>query len=481
MDKRTTAAAVVRELRDGMTIGIGGWGSRRKPMALVREILRSPLRDLTLVSYGGPDVGLLCAAGKVRRVVFGFVSLDSIPLEPHFRKAREAARWRRTSSTRACSSGACTRPRCGFHSCRRGRARLRRMKLYPGLKTVTSPYADQEELVAMPALELDVALVHANRADAKGNGQFLGPDLYFDDLLCMAARRRFLSCERIVAPGDFAKAGPVQTLRISRMFVDGVVEAPGGAHPTELPARLRPGRGLPARVRGEREESRSMAGLPARYPSRCRTRRPPGRGARAMSGFTRAEVCAVALAECFRGDGEILASAIGVLPTLGARLAKLSFAPDLLITDGLHYVLDNVPPLGAANGFEPVIEGWLPYRNVFDLLWAGRRHVLMGATQIDRYGNQNIACIGDPKRPRAQLLGMRGAPGNTINHPTSYWVPKNVPKSLLRGSMWSRESLRRAAALGSRAARCTRSARGLDGVFDSRRQAGDGLVSLIPA
>ena len=90
MDKRTTAAAVVRELRDGMTIGIGGWGSRRKPMALVREILRSPLRDLTLVSYGGPDVGMLCAAGKVRRVVFGFVSLDSIPLEPHFRKAREA-------------------------------------------------------------------------------------------------------------------------------------------------------------------------------------------------------------------------------------------------------------------------------------------------------------------------------------------------------------------------------------------------------
>jgi glutaconate CoA-transferase subunit A len=109
------------------------------------------------------------------------------------------------------------------------------MKLYPGLKTVTSPYPDGETLVAMPAIELDVALVHANRADAQGNGQFLGPDLYFDDLLCMAARRRFLSCERIVATEDFAKAGSVHTLRLSRMFVDGVIETPGGAHPTECP------------------------------------------------------------------------------------------------------------------------------------------------------------------------------------------------------------------------------------------------------
>src|ERR1700731_1913806 len=88
MDKRMTEADVVGELRDGMTVGIGGWGSRRKPMSIVREILRSDLRDLTIVSYGGPDVGMLCAAGKVRKVVYGFVSLDSIPLEPHFRAAR---------------------------------------------------------------------------------------------------------------------------------------------------------------------------------------------------------------------------------------------------------------------------------------------------------------------------------------------------------------------------------------------------------
>jgi glutaconate CoA-transferase subunit A len=236
MDKRTTAAAVVRELRDGMTIGIGGWGSRRKPMALIREILRSPLKDLTLVSYGGPDVGLLCAAGKVRRVVFGFVSLDSIPLEPHFRKAREAGQVEAFELDEGMLQWGlyAAALRLPFLPTRAGLG-SDVMKLYPGLKSVTSPYADGEELVAMPALELDVALVHLDRADARGNAQFLGPDLYFDDLFCMAARRRFLSCERIVATQDFLKAGSIHTLRISRMFVDGVVEAPGGAHPTECP------------------------------------------------------------------------------------------------------------------------------------------------------------------------------------------------------------------------------------------------------
>lgn len=173
-----------------------------------------------------------------------------------------------------------------------------------------------------------------------------------------------------------------------------------------------------------------------------------------MTEATRAEVCAVALAECFRGDGELLASAIGTLPTLGARLAKLTFAPEILITDGLHYVLDTPPPLGPANGFEPVVETWVPYRLVFDWLWAGRRHVVMGATQIDRFGNQNIACIGDPKRPRAQLLGMRGAPGNTISHATSYWIPNHGPKSFVpKVDVVSGIGYDRAAALGEKSAR----------------------------
>jgi acyl CoA:acetate/3-ketoacid CoA transferase beta subunit len=130
---------------------------------------------------------------------------------------------------------------------------------------------------------------------------------------------------------------------------------------------------------------------------------------------TRAEVCVVACAEAWRGDGAILASPMGLIPSLGARLARLTFEPGLLLTDGEAYLVD-------ASG---EIEGWMPYREVFTMLAAGRRHVMMGAAQIDRHGNQNISAIGDWKRPKAQLLGVRGAPGNTVNHPVSYWIPKH--------------------------------------------------------
>ena len=126
----------------------------------------------------------------------------------------------------------------------------------------------------------------------------------------------------------------------------------------------------------------------------------------------------VACAEAWRGDGAILASPMGLIPSLGARLARLTFAPDLLLTDGEAYLLD-------ADG---QVEGWLPYAKVFTMLAAGRRHVMMGAAQLDRYGNQNISCIGDWKRPKAQLLGVRGAPGNTVNHPVSYWIPRHSPR-----------------------------------------------------
>ncbi len=236
MDKRTTEREVVAELRDGMTLGIGGWGSRRKPMSLVREILRSPLRDLTVVSYGGPDVGLLCAAGKVRKLVYGFVSLDSIPLEPHFRAARQAGAIEAVELDEGMLQWGlyAAALRLPFLPTRAGLG-SDVMSINPWLRTVRSPYADGEELVAMPALELDAAIVHVNRADARGNGQFLGPDPYFDDLFLGAAKRRFVSCERIVETSDLAKAGPPQTLRIGRQLVDGVVEAPGGAHFTECP------------------------------------------------------------------------------------------------------------------------------------------------------------------------------------------------------------------------------------------------------
>jgi glutaconate CoA-transferase subunit A len=236
LDKRTTAAEAVSELRDGMTLGLGGWGSRRKPMSLVRELLRSPVKDLTVVTYGGPDVGLLCAAGKLRRLVYGFVSLDSIPLEPHFRKARQAGAF----EARELDEGMlqwglyAAALRLPFLPTRAGLG-SDVMAINPELRLVRSPYEDGEELVAVPALPLDVAFVHMNRADARGNAQFLGPDLYFDDLYCMAAKRRFVSCEELVETSDLAKAGSFHTLRIQRHMVDGVIEAPGGAHFTECP------------------------------------------------------------------------------------------------------------------------------------------------------------------------------------------------------------------------------------------------------
>ncbi|MGW2366987.1 CoA-transferase subunit beta [Streptomyces sp. NPDC001667] len=143
---------------------------------------------------------------------------------------------------------------------------------------------------------------------------------------------------------------------------------------------------------------------------------------------TRAEVCVVACAEAWRGDGEILATPMGVVPLIGARLARLTFAPDLLLTDGEAMLIADVPALG-----EPAaaVEGWLPFRRHLALVTGGRRHVMMGASQLDRYGNQNISCVGDWSRPARQLLGVRGAPANTLNNPTSYWIPRHSPRVLV--------------------------------------------------
>ena len=226
-----TIDGVVGELRSGMTIGIGGWGSRRKPMAVVRAICRAGLRDLTLVTYGGPDVGLLVAAGCVRRVVTGFVSLDSIPLEPHFRRARSEGTVELTELDEGMLYWGllAAANRLPFLPIRAGLG-SDVMVVNRGLRTVRSPYEDGEELVAMPALPLDAALVHLNLADARGNGRCLGPDPYFDDLFCQAAARRFLTCERIVGADELTAAGPPQGLLLNRSMVDGVVATPHGAH-----------------------------------------------------------------------------------------------------------------------------------------------------------------------------------------------------------------------------------------------------------
>ena len=233
-NKILTEDQAVATIESGMTVGIGGWGSRRKPMSLVRALLRTDVRDLTVVSYGGPDVGLLCAAGKVRRLVYGFVSLDSIALEPHFRAARqsgsipEPVEYDEGMLQWALYAGSLRLPflptRAGLGS--------GVMDVNSSLKTVRSPYADGEELLAVPAIRLDAAFVHLNRSDARGNSQFLGPDLYFDDLFLAACEpgRRFVSTEKIVPTEQLLTEGTFHTLKINRSMVDGVIEAPNGAH-----------------------------------------------------------------------------------------------------------------------------------------------------------------------------------------------------------------------------------------------------------
>ncbi|WP_317452337.1 MULTISPECIES: CoA transferase subunit A [unclassified Streptomyces] len=228
-DKTMTLEQVVGRLRSGMTIGIGGWGSRRKPMALVRAVLRSEITDLTVVSYGGPDVGLLAAAGRIGRLVAPFATLDSIPLEPRFRTAREQGTLALTELDEAMFMWGlhAAANRLPFLPVRAGLG-SDVMRVNPELRTVVSPYADGEEFVAVPALRLDAALVHLNRADRLGNGQYLGPDPYFDDLFCEAADTAYVSCERLV--DRFGPDTVPQTLLVARHSVTGVVEAPNGAH-----------------------------------------------------------------------------------------------------------------------------------------------------------------------------------------------------------------------------------------------------------
>jgi glutaconate CoA-transferase subunit A len=235
LDKTMSAADIVGQLESGMTIGIGGWGPRRKPMALVREILRSDLTDLTVVSYGGPDVGMLCAAGKVRKLVFAFVSLDAIPLEPWFRKAREAGKievleldegmfqW----GLKAAAFGLPFLPtRVGLGT---------DLVELGDLRTVASPYEDGEVLVAMPALKLDAAFLHVHRCDRRGNVQALGPDTYYDEWFAKAADKCFVSCEELVDAMEDAYPDDAQANIVERCFISGVTEARGGAHPTSLP------------------------------------------------------------------------------------------------------------------------------------------------------------------------------------------------------------------------------------------------------
>jgi glutaconate CoA-transferase subunit A len=231
LDKRMSAEQAVAQLRDGMVIGIGGWATRRKPMALVRAIIRAGLRDLTIVAYGGPDVGMLIAAGAVRKLVFGFVSLDHVPLDPYFRAARQAG----TLEVLEIDEGLlhwglrAAAMRLPFLPARTG---LATDVVRQGFRTVTSPYDDGEEFLAMPALKLDAAILHVHRADQAGNALVLSPDPFFDELMARAADKVFLSTEKLVATAALDLPAQARFNPFERALVTGVVETPFGAHPT---------------------------------------------------------------------------------------------------------------------------------------------------------------------------------------------------------------------------------------------------------
>jgi len=225
-------AEAVAQLEDGMTIGIGGWGPRRKPMAAIREILRSDVKDLTVVSYGGADVGMLCAAGKVKKVVFAFVTLDFIPLEPYFRIARQkgeidileidegmmllglrAAAWKSPFIPTQVGLGTDI------------------ITMSDELKVIDSPY-DDKEWVAMPALNLDASFVHVNRASTRGVCQITSPDHYMDDWFARASEKCFVTTEEIVDNSFFEDEQQARFVFWERSMTSAVIHAPGGAHPS---------------------------------------------------------------------------------------------------------------------------------------------------------------------------------------------------------------------------------------------------------
>jgi glutaconate CoA-transferase, subunit A len=232
-NKVMTVSEIVSKISDGMTVGIGGWGGRRKPMAVVRELLRSSVKDLTVVAYGGMDVSLLAAAGKISCLVYGFVSHDVIPMDQAFRQARQSGAFEFREidegmlqwGLRAAAMGLPFLPtRAGIGTDVE--------TLNPWIKTVRSPYVDGELLLAMPALNLDVAVIHVNEADAQGHTAILGPDPFFDDMFCRAAKKSYVTCEKLVETEAFNDPMKARLMPVERSVISGVAEVPLGAHPT---------------------------------------------------------------------------------------------------------------------------------------------------------------------------------------------------------------------------------------------------------
>ena len=432
-----------------MTIGIGGWGSRRKPMALVRAILRSGLTDLTIVSYGGPDVGLLIAAGQVRRVVCGFVTLDSIPLEPHFRLGRQAGTIELTELDEGMLHWGllAAAHRLPFLPIRAGLG-SDVLRVNPDLRTVRSPYADGEELVAMPALAARRRAHPPQPGRPAGQRPVPGPGPV---LRRPVLRRRptAASCPasgscppRTCGPRDRRRAcwstGRWSTAWSRRRAAR---TSPAACRTTAGTRRSRPSTRRRRRARRPGSASGPSTWLATR-PLPGGRRALPGpesRGPRMSAGdATRAEVCVVACAEAWRGDGAILASPMGLIPALGARLAQLTFAPDLLLSDGEAYLL--APPDRPAQA-DSVVEGWLPYRAVFTVVAAGRRHVDDGrraagpARQPEHLLHRRL---GPARRRSCSACAARPATPSTTRSATG--CPGTRAGSSSRRSTWSAAS-----------------------------------------
>ena len=309
------------ELRDGMTIGIGGWASRRKPMSLVRAILRSPLRDLTIVSYGGPDIGLLCAAGKVRKAVYGFVSLDTIPLEPHFRLARQTRHDRGHGARRGDdAAGPAGGGLAGAVPAHPGRA---------GLGPADGHARDPHRALALPGPRRRRGRGAGGHAGARARRRADPHEPGRPGRQRPVPRPRPLhgrphghgghqgrSCppSRSCPPRSSLAEGSFHTLRISRLMVDGVVEAPNGAHFTECPPDYGRDEAFQKEYAATAVVARGVGRVPGASTSTSSIREPTYQRSRggqrddriAAERDARAEVCVVAVAECFRGDGERL-------------------------------------------------------------------------------------------------------------------------------------------------------------------------------
>lgn len=232
LNKVCSVEDIIDQLSSGMILGIGGWATRRKPMELVRAILRSDLTELTLVTpYGGPDVGMLTASGKVKKLIFAFVSMDQIPIEPHFKKARQAGLpvWELDEGMAHWSLRAAAM-RLPFLPTRIGIGTS--IMDQPGFKIIQSPFDDGEELLAVPALKLDAALLHVHRSDEKGNVLVFSPDPFFDDLIARAASKTYITAEKIVSTAELDMVANARFNPFERSVVTAIAQAPFGAHPT---------------------------------------------------------------------------------------------------------------------------------------------------------------------------------------------------------------------------------------------------------